>query len=490
MLAVWLEYRLDWVVLVLLGVAGLGATHLFLRRTHRFGAPASTWRLLGFFLFAAFLLADWAADAGRQRLRSLLQGMAPTYAVEMERRGHSQLRLDTPPDDSLYLELINAEKLWLDANQAVSDIYTFRVLANGMVVRMVDSETDHDRDGRYAGEHEARAALGSAYDDVDDDMRQAFLGDTTFNRMPTTNEWGTWVSAYVPLRDATGRVEGVLGVDYDAHEWQGTIAQIRVATLALVALVGSVVLVSLLLVTLAHAEVKVRAQAEEQLRESEARFRTLADGAPLMIWMEDATGGLEYTNAAWQQYRGGDAAGAPTDPVDAIHPEDRPAFLAGRQAPTAGIATMEYRLRRHDGEYRWIQETRAVRHGLDEVVTGFVGIGSDVTDRRLAASELARARDAALESARMKSEFLANMSHEIRTPMNGVLGMLELLLDTELSGEQRDRAETAKRSAEALLTVINDVLDFSKIEAGRLDIEAIDFDLRNTLDDVTGLLGD
>jgi two-component system, sensor histidine kinase and response regulator len=142
----------------------------------------------------------------------------------------------------------------------------------------------------------------------------------------------------------------------------------------------------------------------------------------------------------------------------------------------------ELRNRAKDGSYYWVDTTIVPFCDSQGKPRQFIAIRSDITALKRIEDDLRSAKNAAEAASQAKSEFLANMSHEIRTPLNGVIGMTELALDTQLNAEQREYLETVKISGESLLTVINDILDFSKIEAGKIDLEAIDFSLRDCLE--------
>jgi len=236
---------------------------------------------------------------------------------------------------------------------------------------------------------------------------------------------------------------------------------------------------------------------EGKFRVLRATFDSITDGVALY----DQEGRFWFSNPASARISGytPEEVGA-TPPQEraallGYHRPDRETLLQYEEMPLRrvmmgeAVDSVEIFLRNaRRSEGRWVVSTASVVKHDDGRFAGAVTTMHDITERKRFEEELVRAREAAEAGSKAKSEFLASMSHEIRTPMNGVVGMTGLLLDTQLTDEQRDFVETIRTSSDALLTIINDILDFSKIEAGQIDLEQQPFDIRQCVEDALDLV--
>jgi two-component system, sensor histidine kinase and response regulator len=236
-------------------------------------------------------------------------------------------------------------------------------------------------------------------------------------------------------------------------------------------------------------------RGEETLTESAESFRLLVEGVyDYAILMLDANGLVSSWNSGAEKIKGYKAHEIMGRHFSCFYTaEDQQRKHPERELELAKLDGQYkeegWRVRK-DGSMFWATVLITALYDDSGQLRGFAKVTRDITEKKRMEEELLQARDAALESVRLKSEFLANMSHEIRTPMNGVIGMTGLLLDTELTEDQRDFAETIRQSGEALLSIINDILDFSKIEAGKLQFETLDFDLIATVEGAVEMLAE
>ncbi len=222
------------------------------------------------------------------------------------------------------------------------------------------------------------------------------------------------------------------------------------------------------------------------LRESEERFRAMTEKGSDVIVIIDKEGTYSYASPSVRKYGYSqeDVVGGPLDFF--IHPEDLP-LIEERLAKSLQhigkpFEIPEFRIRDKNGSWVVLEGT-GVNMTDKPGVHGVVFNLHEITHLKRAGEELKKAREEAENANRAKSEYLADMSREIRTPLNGIIGMTGLLVDADLSGEQRRYAGIVRECGESLLGLINDILDFSKIEAGKLEMEILDFDLRALLDD-------
>jgi PAS domain S-box-containing protein len=275
------------------------------------------------------------------------------------------------------------------------------------------------------------------------DLLQAHLADpsvrfeTEFRMRHQSGEYRHWLAKGEALRDETGKPYRMVGVEIDMNEFR---------------------------------------RAEDALVESEKRFRSMAEATPIMIWMTDAHGRAIFHNQAFLQYSGYTLERLQTESWEPlVHPDEvrRVQDELFHSMENRTLFRSEMRLKRHDGEYRWMLVNAAPRLLGNGELTGMIGSAVDIHERKLMEIELREAKNLAERANRQKSEFLAKMTHELRTPLNAVISYADMMkkgMAGELNEKQDRYVNNIGTSGRHLLAIVNDILDISKIEAGKLDL--------------------
>jgi len=230
-------------------------------------------------------------------------------------------------------------------------------------------------------------------------------------------------------------------------------------------------------------------EAEFARRESEARWREMANAVPIMLWVSNTLGEAVFINNWWYQYTGltpEESLGKQW--MDVVHPDDRDLAMAVTQQYLMGDPfEIECRYRNALGEYRWHLSRVVPAKDADGRMLNWYGSSLDIHDRRMIEQELGKARDVAEDANKKKSQFLANMSHELRTPLNAVIGFSDMLkkgMAGPMTEKQGGYVEHIATSGRHLLAMVNDILDISMAEAGKIKMSLAYVELAPFLDDL------
>ena len=445
------------VVFVLIAIA------LRVWRGTRLSIPA--WVLAGAILVGGWWSVQLAGENARQDIEHLVSALAPTYAHELGRLGHEKITLETQADDPLYLEQIELLKKWAALNPAVADIYTMRKLPSGKIVLIVDAETDYDHNGKFEGEREKRTPIGEEYDEHTPGIMLALKGKTNFDTEIVLDRWGQWVSAWAPIYNSKGKVDAVVGIDFDAHTWLAAIADDRRSAILRLAFMLVFVAFASTAMAMLKADLTERIAAEDRYRKSDERMQLTVRQMPIAFMEWDQQACTKVWNSAAEQifgFKAGEMIDKQT--FAAIVPDAARAQVAKVWAALLASSGGSHSINENvtkDGRTITCEWFNAPLMGPDGKVVGVFSLARDITERLNLEKHVQH-------SQRLNAigQLAAGVAHDFNNILTVITGHAGLLLgQSNIPTDARTDLEHIENAAMRASSLTRQLLAFSRQQA-------------------------
>jgi PAS domain S-box-containing protein len=426
--------------------------------------PWLTWPVVALVLAAGWFPVQWAGDGEREQIEALVSSMAPTYAHELEHAGHWRITTATPPEDPVYRHILELERDWTRLNPAAHDIYTMRRRGDGKRIFIADADTDYDRDGKME-EKERGAANGEVYEEEDAGLDKALDGQANFNRKIVTDKWGSWVGAWAPIYDPLGKIEAVVGVDYDAHDWLEAIADARGDRIKELAFVLATIGAAMVGVGRMQTDMAHRRRAEAEHQRADERWHRIFEQLPLAYAEWDPNGMVTEWNPSAERifgWRRDEVLGRSN--LEFIVAPSARQHVAGlwRElgSQSGGTHSVNENVTR-DGRTITCEWFNAAVVGPDGKVVSVMSLAQDISER-LGLEEQVR------QSQKLTSvgQLAAGVAHDFNNILTVIQGHADLLLHrTDLAGDAKVDIERISAAAERAANLTRQLLTFSRKQA-------------------------